>query len=110
MSDDGWWMFTMTSFALNVCSFKSVITISESADERPEVGSSAMSTEGSRMSSSAMLRRLRCPPEINLLRGPPTFRLRISYKSISTRILLTDSLICSSVNLSKQSLALKYRF
>ena len=82
------------------------MTFSESRLERPDVGSSTKRMPGSRMSSRAMLRRLRWPPEIILLRGEPTWRSLRSYSPRSLRVLSTLALISSSERPLKQSLAL----
>ena len=54
-------MMTMISLPLTLCSLSRLMTFRESAEDRPEVGSSTKSTLGSRISSKAMFSRLRCP-------------------------------------------------
>ena len=46
----------------------------DAAEDKPEVGSSTKSTVGSRISSKAIFRRLRCPPLMVFRRGEPTFK------------------------------------
>ena len=79
---------------------------SESFDESPDVGSSKKRIAGSRISSRAIFKRLRCPPLINLFNGLPTLRSLFSYNPKSESTLFTLVIICSSSRLSKQSLAL----
>lgn len=53
---------------------------SESRDDKPEVGSSTYSTDGSRINSKPIFKRLRCPPEIVFSNGDPTFKSLVSDK------------------------------
>ena len=59
MSLLGWWMFIITSLPFSTCLFSRDITFSESELERPDVGSSTNSTDGSRISSRAIFSLLR---------------------------------------------------
>ena len=86
------------------------MTFSVSADESPDVGSSRKSTAGSRISSKAMLRRLRCPPEIYLLMAEPTFRSLAASRPRSFNVLSTRRSSSSSFMPSKQSFAVYHRF
>ena len=110
ISLDGWWIFAITNLPFKHCLLSKYITFSESADERPEVGSSANKMAGSRISSRAMLRRFRCPPLNIFLSGLPTTKSRASTKSKSTSDCSIISSISLSVMLPKQKRALNSRF
>ncbi len=75
------------------------MTISESIDDNPEVGSSTKRIVGSRINSRAILTLFLWPPLIIFLRGFPTFRFRVSSRSRSVRVLFTTSTSLSSERL-----------
>ena len=56
--------------------------ISESLEDRPEVGSSTNKMDGSLISSRAIFNLFRCPPEIVLSSGLPTFKCFTSCNPI----------------------------
>ena len=103
-------MLTIINLPFCVCSLRSRITFSVSADDSPDVGSSRNSTAGSRISSRAMLRRLRCPPEIYLLIAEPTLRSFAASSPRSFNVCRTRWSISSSDIPSKHNLAVNQRF
>jgi len=71
-----------TSFPLTVRSLRRSISVSESLEESPDVGSSINNTDGSLISSSAIFSLFLWPPLITLLNGLPTLNLFFEQSEI----------------------------
>ncbi len=69
--------------------------VSESFDDRPEVGSSRKSTDGSLISSSAILSLFLWPPLRILLNGSPTLKSFLSSKPRFSSVSSTIEVISS---------------
>ena len=101
-------MFIMTSLPRNVCSLRMFITFSVSVEDSPDVGSSRKSTDGSRISSSAIFSRFRCPPDIVFSIGDPALRSFVCSSCL--RVSVTRFPSSSSLIPSKQRRAVYIRF